>query len=129
LTSFFIGIGLAGFILIVDLIIADVIDEDETKTGTRREGMYFGANAFITRFAIALEAISMGVIFMSTGYNPYVFTQTREFLAGLRWLVAGFPIMALILAFVIIWFYPLSGKKLAEMDAQMEKIHEKKGVT
>ena len=129
ITAFLIGIGLAGFILIVDLIIADVIDEDETKTGTRREGIYFGANAFITRFAIALEAISMGVVFMTTGYNPYVFTQTQEFLLGLRWLIAGLPIAALLLALLIISFYPLAGKKLDEMDAKVVELHAKKGIT
>ncbi|MFH1683744.1 MAG: MFS transporter [Candidatus Margulisiibacteriota bacterium] len=129
LTSFLIGIGLAGFILIVDLLLSDVIDEDETVTGTRREGMYFGANAFITRFAIALEAASIGFIFVATGYNPYVFTQTREFLGGLRLLIAGFPIMALLLALLIIWFYPLDGKKLEEKNAKIAKIHEKKGVS
>jgi GPH family glycoside/pentoside/hexuronide:cation symporter len=112
----------------VDLIIADVIDEDETKTGTRREGMYFGANAFITRFAIALEALSMGLIFVSTDYNPYIFTQSDVFLTGLRFLIAGFPLIALLLAFVIIWFYPLSGKKLDAMESEVSKIHTREGV-
>jgi len=127
-TSFFIGIGLAGFILIVDLLIADIIDEDETKTGTRREGMYFGANAFVTRFAIALEAMSIGAIFMATGYNPYIYTQTKDFLMGLRILIAGLPIIALILAFAIFWFYPLSGRRVKDMEKNVAKIHEKKGV-
>jgi len=129
LTAFAIGIGLSGFILIVDLLIADIIDEDETMTKTRREGMFFGSNAFITRFAIVLEALAMGFVFVSTGYNPYVFTQTEQFLFGLRLLIAGFPLAALGLAFVLIMFYPLAGKKLAEMDAKMNKIHLKKGVS
>ncbi|MFC1568186.1 MFS transporter [Candidatus Margulisiibacteriota bacterium] len=128
LTSFFIGVGLAGFILVVDLIISDVIDEDETRTGTRREGMYFGANAFITRFAIALEALSMGLIFVLTGYNPYIYSQTAAFLVGLRVLIAGLPIIALTLAFAIIWFYPLFGKNLNEMESKVARIHRKKGI-
>ncbi|MBU0672609.1 MAG: MFS transporter [Candidatus Margulisbacteria bacterium] len=129
LTAFMIGIGLSGFILVVDLMIADVIDEDETVTGTRREGMFFGANAFITRFAIALEALSMGLVFVLAGYNPYVYTQTRSLLTGLRFLIAGLPLMALALAFILIWFYPLAGRKLEEMDKKMMDIHVKKGVS
>ncbi|MEA3493903.1 MAG: MFS transporter [Candidatus Margulisiibacteriota bacterium] len=128
ISSALIGIGLAGFILIVDIILADIIDEDETNTGTRREGMYFGANAFITRFAIGLEAFSMGIVFVLAQYNPYIFTQTREFLSGLRLLIAGFPIVALLLAFLIMWFYPLSGKRLEELRGKVKKIHVKKGV-
>lgn len=127
--SALVGIGLAGFILIVDIIISDVIDEDETKTGTRREGMYFGVNAFVTRFAIALEALSIGMIFWITRYNPYVFTQPKAFLIGLRVLIAGLPLAALFLAFVIIWFYPLSGKRLEEMKAKVAEIHARKGVS
>jgi GPH family glycoside/pentoside/hexuronide:cation symporter len=129
ITSILVGIGLSGFILVVDILIADVIDEDETRTKTRREGLYFGANAFITRFAIGLEAISMGVIFTMTGYNPYVFTQTKAFIIGLRALVAGLPILALTLAFIIISFYPLSGRKLEEMEDKVVRIHKKKGVS
>jgi GPH family glycoside/pentoside/hexuronide:cation symporter len=128
LTSFLIGVGLAGFILIVDLIISDVIDEDETRTGTRREGMYFGANAFITRFAIGLEAMSMGLIFVLTGYNPYIYSQSGAFLIGLRVLIGALPIFALTLAFAIIWFYPLSGRKLEEMETRVAGIHARKGI-
>ena len=129
INSAFIGIGLAGFILTVDLIISDVIDEDETITGTRREGMYFGANAFITRFAIGLEAMAMGICFVLTNYNPYVFTQTREFILGLRFLIAGLPIIALIFGFMAMWFYPLSGPRLKKMRAKILKMHIKKGIS
>jgi len=128
INSMLIGVGLAGFILLADIIISDVIDEDETNTGTRREGMYFGANAFITRFAIGLEAFCMGIVFVVTSYNPYIFTQTREFLAGLRLLIAGFPMVAMLLAFGIMWFYPLSGKKLDELRQKIADLHAKKGV-
>ena len=130
ITAALLGSGLAGFILIVDILISDVIDEDEIKTGTRREGIYFGANAFVTRFAIALEAFSIGIIFAITGYNPYVYSQSREFLTGMRLLIAGFPFLALVLAFVIIWFYPLSGRaKFKELKHELHELHEKKGVT
>jgi len=128
LASSSIGIGLAGFILIVDILLSDIIDEDETRTGTRREGMYFGVNAFITRFAIGLEALSMGIIFVATRYNPYVFTQTGEFMVGLRVLVAGLPIMALFLALAIISFYPLSGNNLEGLREKLAEIHAQKGI-
>ncbi len=107
-SSGLLGTGLAGIILLSDVLISDVIDHDKTLTGVRREGMYFGVNAFICRFAIAMEAASIGFIFIHTRYNPIIFTQTREFLFGLRMLVAGLPIIGLIAAFIIMTFYPLS---------------------
>lgn len=108
ISSGFLGIGLAGIILLSDVLISDVIDHDRTKTGVRREGMYFGVNAFVCRFAIALEAASIGFVFSFTRYNPIIFTQTKAFLLGLRILVAGLPIIALAIAFGIMVFYPLS---------------------
>ena len=70
--------------------------------------MYFGMNAFVTRFAIALEAGSIGSIFVFTKYNPVIFTQNFKFLIGLRALLAGLPVIALIGGFAIMLFYPLS---------------------
>ena len=125
ITSALIGVGLSGFILISDIIISDVIDEDELNTGSRREGMFFGMNAFITRFAIGLEALSMGAVFLLTGYNPYVFTQAREFESGLRLLIAGFPIIALTIGFAIMLLYPLAGKRLEGMRLKLNELHER----
>ena len=120
------GSALAGLILIVDILIADIIDEDEIRTGVRREGMYFGVNAFITRFAIAMEAISMGIIFNLTKYNPYLTVQPEPVMVGLRILIAGLPLLAMLLAFGLMIFYPLSGIKLSEMRAQLAKLHQEK---
>ena len=123
-----LGVGIAGFIEVVDLLLCDVIDEDETKTETRREGMYFGANAFIIRFAIALNALTIGLVFISTGYNPYIFTQTRDFIFGLRLLIVAYPLGAILLALLIISFYPLAGASLHQMKARLKEMHNKKGV-
>jgi len=107
-SSALLGVGLAGIILLSDVLISDVIDYDRTKTAVRREGMYFGVNAFVCRFAIAMEAASIGFVFNFTRYNPVIFTQTKAFLLGVRILVAGLPIIALALAFGIMIYYPLS---------------------
>lgn len=128
LAAFFLGIGFSGFLLVVDLLLADIIDEDELMTGTRREGLFFGANAFITRFAIALEAFCLGSLFMNYGYNPYVYTQPRAFINGLRLLMVGYPLIALAVALLLIVFYPLAGKKLAEKNDKIKELHLKKGV-
>ena len=121
-----VGIGLAGMILISDILISDVIDEDEIRSGVRREGIFFGFNAFVTRFAIAMEAASLGMVFTFTRYNAYVHHQSASFLMGLRLLIAGLPIAALIIAFVIMKYYPLSGQRLAEMKRELEALHRLK---
>ena len=117
IASGLLGIGLAGIILLSDVLISDVIDYDRTKTGVRREGMYFGVNAFVCRFAISMEAASIGYVFTTARYNPIIFTQTRDFMAGLRVLISGLPMAALAAAFIIMIFYPLDdarGKPLSK---------------
>jgi Na+/melibiose symporter-like transporter len=72
---------------------------------------------------------TFGAMLAFSGYNPYVFTQTREFLAGMRWLIAGFPLIALTLSFMIISFYPLSGRaRFKAMKENLKNLHQQKGV-
>ena len=49
----FIAFGLAGLLVLLDVLENDVVDEDEIKTGVRREGMYFGVNGFMIRLGIS----------------------------------------------------------------------------
>jgi len=115
-----VGLSFSGIILISDVLLSDIIDEDGLNHGARRAGMYFGANALITRLAIAFEAVSIGSVFILTEYNPVIFTQSREYLAGLRFLIAGLPILALLLAHFLMRFYPLEGKRLKWIKEQLK---------
>jgi GPH family glycoside/pentoside/hexuronide:cation symporter len=103
-----------------DLLISDVIDQDETVTGARREGLYFGMNGFIIRFAFSLQGLVVGAILGSTGYvgatpgNLFP-AQTDAAVLGIRFMVAGVPILA---SLIVIWAlecYPLHGARLAEV--------------
>ena len=126
ITSGLLGAALGGVIVLSDVLISDVIDEDELKTATRREGMYFGLNAFVCRFAIALEAASIGLVFTLTKYNPNIIAQPKSFLIGLRTLVAGLPALSMIIAFMIMIYYPLAGEYLKNMKASKELLHKEK---
>ncbi len=126
LTSALLGAALAGVIVLSDVIIAQVIDEDELKTGTRREGTYFGINAFVCRFAIALEAASIGGIFFLTNYSAHITLQPKIFLAGLRFLIAFLPMLAMVAAFIMMMFYPLYGQRLKEVREKIVVLHKEK---
>jgi len=124
--SAFLGASLGGVIVLQDVVISDIIDEDELNTGTRREGMYFGVNAFVTRFAIALEGASIWLIFSLTHYNAALKIQPASFIFGLRLLIALFPFLAMLLAFIIMKHYPLAGAKLMQLKDSLEAIHLEK---
>ncbi|MCL5677131.1 MAG: MFS transporter [Firmicutes bacterium] len=115
LTTALLGIGIAGILLLLDVLIADVIDEDELKTGVRREGMYFGVNGFLIRLGISLQAVMMGFVLKRTGYNPALAMQPAAAVWGLRVLVGVIPIVGLLIALALLRAYPLDGARLQEV--------------
>ena len=122
----FLGIGLAGLFMLPDLLIADVIDEDEVKTGVRREGLYFGMNGFLIRFAFTLQGLITGTVLSATGYQADTVEQTAEALWGLRVLIAGVPLGALGLSWLALRFYALRGEHLNTMKEALARLHAQK---
>jgi len=122
------GVGFAGLLMLTDIMIADVVDEDELHTGVRREGMFFGMNGFVVRFAIAMQAIAISTIFSMTGYNASlpVEAQPPAVEVGLRVMLAALPILGLAVSFVFTWLFPLHGSRLAAVKAQVAALHQAK---
>jgi GPH family glycoside/pentoside/hexuronide:cation symporter len=79
-----LGLGLSGLILMEDVIVADVIDEDEVKTGQRREGMYFGMSKFIMKLSGSIAALWFGWIAPAYGYDSALGVQPETVAVGFR---------------------------------------------
>ncbi|MDT8975068.1 MFS transporter [Paenibacillus sp. chi10] len=103
----FIGFSLAGLIILLDILLSEVIDEDERTTGARREGMYFGMNGFIIRFGVSLQAIIMSTVLESSGYVANSAQQPDAAILGIRLMLAGIPIVALVFAIICFVIYPI----------------------
>lgn len=99
---FLIGLPMAGMMSLQTPILADIADADEKTTGHRREAMFFGAQGFLQKFAIAATSLIQGYLFTRYGYsvaNPL----------GVRLLgpVTGFFVF---FGFVVFLFYNLDEK-------------------
>jgi Na+/melibiose symporter-like transporter len=88
-----VGIGLAGLLVLLDVLLSEVIDEDERRTGTRREGMYFGMNGFIVKWGVSLQAVVLGLILEATGYVKDA-EQSGAALWGIRSMLSVMPLAA-----------------------------------
>jgi GPH family glycoside/pentoside/hexuronide:cation symporter len=122
------GLGLAGLLMLTDLLIADVVDEDELDTGQRREGMFFGMNGFVIRFAFTLQGIISGTILELGGYvapTPGLLypPQPSGALWAMRLLIGGLPAVAALIAFFILGGYRLRGSRLRDVQAKVTKRH------
>ncbi|MCL0080288.1 MFS transporter [Dehalococcoidia bacterium] len=118
----FLGAALSGTTLVRDIALSDVIDEDETITGVRREGIYFGTYAFIDRFALVLVAGATALVLGLTGFVPDVFPQPLVSL-GIRLGMTMLPLVALAVFLFALKHYPLGREKVAELRKALDKLH------
>jgi len=124
---FFMGIGLAGSLYIIDLVVADIVDEDELATGMRREAGYYGVNALVLRFSNVLVILAIGTIFSTVGWATFDPTVDPSQVAfGLRALIFIFPAIALAIGILALVKYPLHGKRLSNMQEKLKELHEQK---
>ncbi|MCA5894521.1 MFS transporter [Isoptericola sp. NEAU-Y5] len=102
-----VGLGVAGLMQVLEVALAQVIDDDETRTGLRREGMYFGANGFVVRGSVVVQAVVLAAVLAASGYVEGAAGQVPEVATGVRLLLGGVPVLLAAGAFVCFWFYPL----------------------
>ncbi len=122
-----IGLGLSGPIYLIDLIMSDIIDEDEVKTGTRREAGYYGVKAFFYKLSTVAVFLTIGLVFTNAGWIVYEPEKvTSEVILGLKFLMFLFPTFALLISLLFIYFYPLHGERLEKIKAELKQIHLKK---
>jgi GPH family glycoside/pentoside/hexuronide:cation symporter len=119
LASAFVGVALAGLILMGDVILAEVIDEDEVKTGKRRAGMYFGMNSLITTLSSALVSVVFGILLPAYGYNTALDVQPASVGTGFRIFLTVPPAIGSLLAVLCLMYYPLHGERLENVKAAL----------
>lgn len=129
-TTFF-GLSLAGLLMLTNPLVADMVDEDELKTDTRREGLYFGMNGFIIRFAFTIQGLIAAAIFSSTGYvaptEAVLYPeQPAAAVWGIRSMISLFPPLALVIGFFLLGGYSLHGERLEEVQKDVAELHEQK---
>ncbi|MEM2637479.1 MAG: MFS transporter [Candidatus Korarchaeota archaeon] len=118
-----VGFGISAPVLLINVLIADIVDHDELRTGVRREGMFFGTNALVTKPAISLGAIAVLQIHLATGFDPLAPEQTELALLGLKALVSLIPAVAIVIALLFLYFYPLDKKRVEEIKAKIDALH------
>jgi len=128
---FFAGFGLSGPLVLTNVLFAQVADEDETKSGVRREAMFFGTNALITKpaqsLAIALAAVLLQLSgFRSAGSGGIIVDQPASTIFMIKIVVGFLPGVAILIGAIILHWYPLKGDYLKEVQAKILKMHEEK---
>ncbi|MFX1497097.1 MAG: MFS transporter [Promethearchaeota archaeon] len=123
-----IGIGISGYMLSNQTVIADIVDYDEIRTGKRRETTYSGINALLTKPAISIANWLFLLTIDVAGYKPE--QQVQDFRAQLG-IMAGFyliPAIFLTLGALLMFFYSLDGPEWLSKKSEIIRIHQQKEI-
>jgi len=99
-------------------MLPDVVEYDEKMTGERREGIYYGLWAFLTKFTGALGVAVSGWALDLFGYVPNV-EQTVRALFGIRLFFAIVPAVVILVSLPFLIWYPITRKKHAELVQEL----------
>ncbi len=98
-----LGAGLAGFLTLADVLMAEVIDHDAGGAKPRREGIFYGVNGFILRLGVSIQALLLYIVLHFTGYYANSAGHaTITVQDGFRALISVIPLAFLIGAFFVI---------------------------
>jgi GPH family glycoside/pentoside/hexuronide:cation symporter len=127
------GFGLSGPQTLTNVLFAEVADEDELRSGVRREGAFFGVNALITKPAQSLALALPPIILEATHFvtrqannNVIFLDQPSSALFGIKVFIGLIPGIAMLLGSVILFWFPLRGQRLSDVQQKVLELHAKK---
>jgi GPH family glycoside/pentoside/hexuronide:cation symporter len=127
------GFGLSGPQTLTNVLFAQVADEDELRSGVRREGAFFGVNALITKPAQSVALALIPFVLEATAFvtreanqGEIFLNQPSEALFGIKALIGLIPGIAMLLGAILLRWYPLRGKYLEKVQAEVLALHAQK---
>jgi len=127
------GLGLAGPQTLTNVLFAQVADEDELRSGVRREGAFFGVNALLTKPAQSVALALIPFILEATHFvtreanqGQIFLNQPASALFGIKVLVGLIPGVAMLLGALILTAFPLRGAYLRRVKEEMLALHAEK---
>jgi GPH family glycoside/pentoside/hexuronide:cation symporter len=107
-------------------MLPDVVEYDEKMTGERREGIYYGLWAFLTKFTSALGVAVSGWALNLFGYIPNVEQSTRA-LFGIRLFFSIVPSAVILISLPFLIWYPITRKNHAALVKELAERATAKG--
>ena len=126
------SIGFIGPLIFTNVMFAQVVDEDELRTGVRREAVYFGVNALVTKPAQSLAIVIPTALLNITNFvphgidDPIILNQPDAVFIAIRIFIGLIPGIAFLLAAFILRYYPIKGEYWEKIQKDILILHEQK---
>jgi GPH family glycoside/pentoside/hexuronide:cation symporter len=118
------GVGLGGRAVMGMAIMPDIIDDDELRTRTRKDGSYFGMFSLLRKLsrsiAIGLSGLGLGLF----GYVSGTTQQTPEAVRGILVMFCVVPIVFSAIAGVLFLLFPITR---ARHEQTLAELHRRRG--
>ena len=112
----------AGYVLpLLWSMFSDIVDHQELITGRRASGLIFSSSSMSQKLGWALGAALSGWVLAYFKYMPNAAQQSAETIQGEQFMISLLPAICCLLAFIGMYFYPLSDKKVKENYERLEE--------
>lgn len=123
------NLGSGVFNLMIWAFISDIIDYQTVKTGSNDGGTIYGVYSFARKIGQAFAGGLGGFVISAIGYvsatGGEVVVQTEQVTNAIYAVATGIPAVAyFLIALILIFWYPLSRKKLAEIRTQLDEMNK-----
>jgi GPH family glycoside/pentoside/hexuronide:cation symporter len=115
-----------GFMLFDYPVMMLVTDEDELNYGNRREGLILGTNAFFNKIAESIGPIIGTTVLLLFGFERDNLIQTPLAIIGIKFLFLIVQAIINLLGLVSIYYFPLYGNTLKELQSKLMLMHKEK---
>jgi GPH family glycoside/pentoside/hexuronide:cation symporter len=117
----FNGLAATGLWVILPSMCVDVVDFDEIKSGKRREGAYSSTFSWMLKLGWSVSFFAGGPLLELTGFDAKLEgAQSAGSILWMRGLFTGIPVAALLVAAVMVQFFPLSQARMVQIRAELE---------
>jgi len=121
----FVAPGWAAFNILANSMISDICDEDELRTGRRREGMYGAVHAWIYKAGVSLAVFISGFILVWIGFDAEKGgDQTGTTITWMRALICIVPGLGFGGAYLLLRNYTLTRHEAYEIRRRLEARRE-----
>lgn len=116
-----LAFGLGGLFTIMPAMMADIVDQDELKTGQRREGMYGAIFWWVVKLGMAAALAGSGFLLNATGFDVALGgEQSEQTIFLLRLFDTVIPALASLIAMAVIAFSGLTEARSREIRDELD---------
>ncbi|MEY8258304.1 glycoside-pentoside-hexuronide (GPH):cation symporter [Erysipelotrichaceae bacterium 66-17] len=125
----FANLGSGLFNLMIWAFISDIIDYQTVETGSCDGGTIYGVYSFSRKIGQALAGGLGGFVLTAIGYQvstgAQTIVQSEAVTNGIYAVTTGIPAIGYaIIALILIFWYPLSKKKVAEVKSKLDEMNK-----